>query len=392
VSALFDHSRIRFDVLRDRAFNLRWAEVHQDCIPLTAADPDFPCAPEISTAIERFARDRYFSYGPPEGHAFFREAIADHYREKRNVDITPANVMACDSAAFGIRVVCQTLLGSGDEAIILDPVDFLFRYSVEQAGAEPVEWSLPVNPEESPDFNRLESLINRNTRLICLCNPVNPTGRVFSRKELETIARVAERHGLTILSDEIWSDIVFAPSTYVSIASLEEARMRTVIVTGFSKSYGLAGLRAGAIISADATVFEKILHTSEHRFTVHGSGVMAQVAATAALRESSYWLEEFLEHLTKMREFVAGRFNELPGISCKLPQGCYVAFADIRQTGRTASEIHHDLLTRARVAVVPGLPRWFGPGADGHIRISFATSKEVLEEAFQRMERVLAHE
>jgi aspartate/methionine/tyrosine aminotransferase len=389
VSSHFDHSRIRFDVLRDRAFNLRWAEVHEGCIPLTAADPDFPCAPEISAAIERFARDRYFSYAPPEGHSFFREAMSDHYRDKRNVVVSPGSVMACDSAAFGIRVVCQTLLGTGDEAIILDPVDFLFRYSVEQAGAKAVEWPLPMNPEEAPDFSGLESLINRATRLICLCNPVNPTGRVFTRKDLETIAAIAERHNLMILSDEIWSDIVFRPSTYVSIASLPEAIMRTVVVTGFSKSYGLAGLRAGAIIAADSDIFDRILQTSEHRFTVHGSGVMAQVAATAALREAGYWLEEFLNHLTSMRDFVVRRSNELPGVSCAAPQGCYVAFADIRGTGKTAEDIHHEFLTKARVAVVPGLPRWFGPGADGHIRISFATSKEVLEEAFQRMERVM---
>jgi aspartate/methionine/tyrosine aminotransferase len=389
VSSLFDHCQIRLDVLRERAFNLRWAEASADCIPLTAADPDFPCAPEISAAIEQFSRDRHFSYGPPEGHAFFREAMAEYYNEFRNVGISPSGVMACDSAAFGIRVVCQALLEPGDEAVILDPVDFLFRYSVEQTGAKAVSWLLPVDPAAAPDLSLLESLITGKTKMICLCNPVNPTGRVFLREQLEAIAGIAERHGLMILSDEIWSDIVFAPHRYVSIASLPAAVKRTVIVTGFSKSYGLAGLRAGAILTGDPMVFEKILNSSEHRYTVHGSGVLAQVAATAALKESAYWLEEFLRHLTNMREFVVRRFNELPGVRCFSPQGCYVAFADIRQTGKSASEVHELFLSKARVAVVPGLPRWFGHGAEGHIRISFATSKEILDEAFLRMERAM---
>lgn len=389
MSSLFDHNQIRLDLLRQRAFNQRWASFPDDVIPLTAADPDFPCAPEITEAIEKYSRDRYFSYAPPEGYTFFREAMANHYQENRNVNITPSGVLACDSAAFGIQIVCRAFLQAGDEAIILDPVDFLFRYCVEAQSAKAIPWRIDVNPEKTPDLSLLESIISSKTRMICLCNPVNPTGRIFSREELKKITGIAERHKLMILSDEIWSDIIFPNNTYCSIASLPGAALRTIIVTGFSKSYGLAGLRAGAILTANEVYWKRLMEASEHQNTIHGCGVLPQVAASAALTKAKYWLDGFLLHLTRMRNLSVEFLNGLPGIHCHKPQACFVAFPDITGTGMDASQLQVVLLNDAKVAIVPGLPRWFGEGAAGHIRISFATSEDILTEAFSRIKKVL---
>lgn len=387
--SLFDHHQINLDLLRERGFNLRWAVQEQGVIPLTAADPDFPCAPEIAEAIATYAQDRYFSYGPAEGHLFFREALSAHYADKKNVKITPSGILACDSAAFGMYTVCKALLESGDEAIILDPVDFLFKYCVESAGAKAISWSVPLNPEAPLDFDLLESLISPKTKLFCLCNPLNPTGKVFLESELQEIARIAEKHNLWILSDEIWSDIVFEPNRFLSIASLEIARERTIIVTGFSKSYGLAGLRAGAILTSDDKIFDLLLKASQHNSTVHGCNVIAQVAATAALNHAGYWLQSFLKHLYDMRNLCVNAIQKIPGFFCYIPQGCYVTFIDISKTGMTSDAIYNKLLQEARVAVVPGLPEWFGDGAAKHIRISFATSAEILNEAFERIAKVM---
>jgi aminotransferase/cystathionine beta-lyase len=359
-----------------------------DVIPLTAADPDFPCAPEIAQAIARYAQDRYLSYAPAEGLAFFREAFAWHYSERKQVNAQPEFVIACDSAAFGIYTVCKAFLKPGDEAIVFNPVDFLFKHSVEAVGAKATLFEVPLNPNDEVDFEQLRNLVTPRTKLVCLCNPLNPTGKVFSRRELEVLAGVAEQHNLIILSDEIWSDIVFGPTQYTSLAAIAEAEQRTVIVTGFSKSYGLAGLRAGAMLCFNQDHFDCLMEASGHRSTVHGCNVLAQVAATSALTEAQYWLSSFTEHLQRMRDVTVNALNALPGITCFSPQGCYVAFANISKTGMTADEVHGLWLTEAKVAVVPGLPRWFGSRAEGHIRLSFATSDTILEEAFDRINKV----
>jgi aspartate/methionine/tyrosine aminotransferase len=387
--SLFDHAHVRMDLLRERAFNLRWASVEEGVIPLTAADPDFPCAPEIADAIARYASDRYLSYAPAEGLLFFREAMAAYYASNKSVDVDATGVIAVDSAAFGIMAVCKAFLKPGDEAIVFNPVDFLFKHCVESCGGKPVLWDMPLMPADAPDYDQVESIISPSTRLLCLCNPLNPTGKVFTRPELKRIADIADKHNLIILSDEIWSDIVFEPFQYVSMAAIPEAAMRTVIVTGFSKSYGLAGLRAGAVLSPNAQLVEQVLVASDQRSTVHGCNVLAQVAATAALTSAQPWLSSFLNHLHEMRTLTVQSLNALPGVHCELPQGCYVAFANIRDTNMSAEQVCDKWRQEAKVSVVPGLPRWFGSRADGHIRISFATSEDILNDAFERINKCM---
>ena len=210
---LFDPAHIDLSVLAQRAHNLRWAELPGDVIPLTAADPDFPTAPVIGEAIARFSKDNYFSYGAPQGQLAFREVMSDFMARRRGVVVGPEGVLPVDSAAFGIYLTCKTLLRPGDEAIVFDPVDFLFAYSVEAVGAVPVRYSIPAG-KSNIDFNELESLVSSSTRMICLCNPLNPTGKVFTAAELRTLAAFAEQYNLYILSDEIWSDIVFQPNVF----------------------------------------------------------------------------------------------------------------------------------------------------------------------------------
>jgi aspartate/methionine/tyrosine aminotransferase len=385
---MFDPNLVDLTVLRKRAYNLRWATVPEGVIPLTAADPDTPCAPEISEAIARFARDRYFCYGPPEGLNEFRESLAFTYQTQRRIPASPAWIFPVDSAAFGIYLTCKTFLSAGDEAILFDPVDFLFRYSIEAADANPVSYALPAG--DALDIRRLETLITPRTRLLCLCNPLNPTGKVFTSQELLLIGELACKYDLVILSDEIWSDIVFSPHVYTSIASLQEdIRNRTVTITGFSKSYGLAGLRIGAIMASDPGRYQRLFDASLHTTTIHGTNLIAQVAATAALRECGGWLRGFVRHLQSMRDVCVGRLNNIDGFRCLPPEGCYVAFADISATGLSSQEMQELLLAKARVAVVPGLPEWFGKGADGYIRLSFATTQEILTEALDRIKNTI---
>lgn len=385
----FDSDKVDIEVLKTRAFNMRWAEVPDDVIPLTAADPDFKSAPEISKAIIDYCKEPYFSYGPAEGLPEFKKSVSDFFNFKRNVPVNSEYVLPLNSAAFGIYLTCKTILNPGDEAIIFDPVDFLFRYSIEQVGAKAIPFAIPPG-SENIDFENLQHLITNKTKLICLCNPLNPTGKVFTREELLSLGTFAIKYNLIILSDEIWSDIVYAPAKFVSIASLnEEIRNQTITVTGFSKSYGIAGLRIGTVIAHNEKHYKELFDNSMHQYTIHGVSVLSQIGATAALNKCSYWLDEFVTHTKKMRDLLVREVNSIPGLSCLAPDGCYVAFIDIRKTNKTSSEVHELLLEEAKVAVVPGLEKWFGKGAEGYIRICFSTSEAILLESISRIKKCL---
>lgn len=386
---MFSNESVDLSILKQTAFNLRWASVEEGVIPLTAADPDFPVAHPIQDAICKFTKDGYFSYGDSKGYGPFREALANNYKKHKNVTLNPSFVLPVESAANGIYLICKTFLGKNDEAIIFDPIDFLFRHSIEAVGASAITFPIPVNTVKI-DFSKIEELVSPKTKMICLCNPLNPTGKVFTREELEELGRIAVKHNLLILSDEIWSDIIFKPAVFTSIAALDESIMRqTILVTGFSKSYGLAGLRTGAVMATTAQHFEALYKSSRHQSTIHGANILGQVAATAALNECEDWLKGFLSHLHSMRDLTVNELNKIHGISCEMPEGCYLAFADIRQTGLDSSSIHQKLLHEAKVAVVPGLEQWFGSGANGYIRLSFATSESILNQALERIKNVL---
>ena len=384
---MFQNTSIQFELLKKRAFNLRWAAVPEGVIPLTAADPDFPSAPEIAEAISGFAKEKYYCYGAPEGMTDFKESIAHYFLTKRHVPVSPALAFPVNSAAHGIYLTCKAFLNPGDEAIIFDPVDFLFRYSIEAVNAKAVSFAIPAGIA-NVNFEELETLITPRTKMICLCNPLNPTGKVFTKAELTQLAKIVSQHGLLILSDEIWSDIVFEPAVFTSMASIDEAiRQQTITITGFSKSYGLAGLRIGAVIAHNQKYFQMLMDASLHYSTIHGVSVLSQVAATTALNQCDYWLKGFVNHLTNMKNLLVNELNTIPGFKCIAPEGCYVAFTDIQQTNLTSQALYERLLNEAKVAVVPGLKQWFGEGAEGHIRMSFATSEVVLREAMQRIKR-----
>jgi aminotransferase len=386
---MFEHSTIDLDILKKRAFNLRWATVPEGVIPLTAADPDFRSAPEIAEAMIRFTKDRYLSYGPPAGLPEFKDCVARFFNEKRGIPASPNLLFPVDSAAFGIYLICKGFLKAGEEAIIFDPVDFLFRYSVETVGAVPVPFAIPAG-DAALDFDGLEHLINDKTRMICLCNPLNPTGKVFTKAELTLIGEIAVKHNLIILSDEIWSDIIFTPNVFTSIASInEDIRNQTITVTGYSKSYGLAGLRIGTVMASNQAHYKILFEASLHNSTIHGANVLSQIAVTAALDECGYWLDGFVAHLQKMRDIIALELNGIAGINCIPPEGCYVAFANISATGKSSTEIADILFNEAKVSVVPGAKQWFGEGAEGYIRLSFATSEEIIKEALKRIKHTL---
>ena len=249
--ALFDNSNIKLDVLKKRAFNYRWAEVPDGVIPLTAADPDYPVAPEIQEAMMDYVKDGYFSYTPKLGYPEFRDSISKALMERKGEEIDPNLILPIDSAARGMYVIAQTVLRQGDEMIVFDPVDYLFRESCLAAGGKVVLFPAKLK-DGYIDLSELENYITPKTRMIGLCNPHNPYGVVYRPEDLEHIMSLCEKYNLYIMNDEIWSDIVFPEEPFRSIYSLGSKRCRRVMsVFGFSKSFGIAGLRAGCVYTTD---------------------------------------------------------------------------------------------------------------------------------------------
>ncbi|MCG8478530.1 MAG: pyridoxal phosphate-dependent aminotransferase [Spirochaetales bacterium] len=414
VDRLFDDREVDRDLLRRKAYNYRWAEHDGDVIPLTAADPDFRAPEAVREAIAEYAREGYFSYGPKTGLPEFIDAVVDTMRTRRGIDVERELVLPIDSAARAMFVMARTVLEPGDEAIIFDPVDYLFRSAVEAAGGAAVHCPVDGATGE-PDLSRLPELVTPRTRMIGVCNPHNPLGRLLRRREVEEIALFAERYKLWIMNDEIWSDILYGDvggepgivgeddglepdivgeddgAAFVSMHALEPAlRRRTVTIYGFSKAFALAGLRAAFVLCPDHDTYDRFVSAADLPSTAGGVATLSQVAATAALRLGWEWVERFVTHLRGQRDYAVARLNALHGVRCSRPEGTYVLFPDVSAFGLSSKEIADHALTTGRVAVVPGTPDFFGPRGEGHIRLCFSTSRGVLAEGLDRLEAALS--
>lgn len=387
---LFAADRISMATLQERAWNHRWAVQAEGVIPLTAADPDFPVADEILDAIREYLRPGYLSYGPAEGLPALRASAARLFRERRGIDCVEGQILATNGAASALYLVAQRTLAPGDEALVADPCDFLFERAVSAAGGIVRRYPLPASRGHAFDFRELEASITPRTRLLTVCNPHNPLGRVWGREELAVLADLACRHGLWILSDEVWADIVYAPNEHTSIAALgPDVARSTFTVYGFSKGYGLAGLRLGVVLSPSPEEHRALVAVSHADETAYGVSTLSQVAGIAALEQADHWLARFVAHLQRQRDHAVARLNRMDGVRCHLPEGTYVVFPDVSSLGVDVEEIAEKLRKRHGIAVVPGSPVFFGPGARGHLRLSLATSRQLLEEGLDRLQKGL---
>ncbi|MGN7866389.1 pyridoxal phosphate-dependent aminotransferase [Chryseobacterium sp. 22458] len=381
---MFTNNDINFEALKRKAYNGRWATLEDGIIPLTAADPDFRTAPEIEQGIIEYIKDGYLSYGPFSGLPEFKKSVAEHFNRQKNGSFTPENVLAVNSAAQGMFLIASYVLQPGDEAIILDPVDFLFKKSVETVGGKVMLCPVDTITGEI-DFENMLSLINSKTRLISICNPHNPLGKVYSKETLKRISEIASAHNLWVMSDEIWSDIVYDHKNFHTYSSVsEEARKKSFTVYGFSKSFGIAGLRIGAVLCNDQDILEDFTEKSNFNSTIEGVSTLSQIAGSVALEKAGPWFQEFLTHLQQNRDHAFNLLKHSEILEPGLPEATFVLFPKIKN-GMSSDEFAQHVLQQGKVAIVPGSERWFGKGAEGHIRICFSTSKEILEEGINRI-------
>ena len=385
----YSDENVNLDILRKRAYNMRWAEQPEDVIPMTAADHDFPTSPAIIEALQEYIAGGYFPYTPHRGMEEFKESISRFLVERKNEIVPPECILPIDSAARGMKVIADAILQPGDEVIVFDPVDFLFRTSMESVGAKVILF--PSNlKEDRISLEGLEDYITPKTKMLGLCNPHNPMGMLYSREDLDYLLSLSEKYGFYIMNDEIWSDIVYPEKKFISLLEFgHERNKRTLSVYGFSKSFGLAGLRIGCIYTTDPVEFDKLLTASMVDTTIGGISSLSQIAGIAAMDKGRERLDEFVAHITENRDYALARLEKMPGIHCHKPQATFVLFPDITETGMDPVELVNLLREKYKVALVPGGARFFGPGSEGHIRICLSTSRAILEEGLNRLEKGL---
>jgi aminotransferase len=367
---------IPYHYLRQHAFNMRWAEVPEGVIPLTAADSDIPFSSDISSAIIEASQQQLFPYSAPQGSVSFRSAMSHHFKKVKNCIIHPDEVLATNSAAGAIQDWCNHFLSKGDEVLIPDPVDFLLGYCAEKAGATVIR----VPAQKHWNSELWESYVTPKTKAIILCHPHNPLGFYYNEKDLNNIREFIEKNQLLVLSDEVWSDIVLEGK----FTSMRQLVPSAWVVYGMSKGFGLAGLRLGALIAPDASALQALMESQGYYRTVQGASSLSQVAGTAAM-DSKNARTDFLKIVQRTMRVAVDRLNkEQTFFKVNQPDATFVLW--LSHPDHLDSQLLAERMEKeAKVKLVPGLEQWFGPGAKGHIRMSCATTPEVMNEAITRI-------
>jgi len=381
-----DFDSVDLDYLRKRAA-LKWGRWQKDVISLSVADLDFKAPPEIRDAVIRAAKEDRTPYGSYEGDTDVVEAVCAKLRRVNRIPANPEHVHMIPGTMFAIFMACYYFLKPGDEAVICPaPVYPPFIHNIVNARATPVFNPLDFENHLRLDLEDLKRRITPRTRMLMVSNPHNPTGRVFTREELEGLAEVALEHDLLIFADELYEDMVFE-GEHLSLASLsDDLFRRTVTVFGFSKAFGIPGYRIAYIVAGGD--FIQDLKKRIHDIIVHAD-TLAQAAAKAALTAGGPWISKLMTHLREMRDLSLERLSRIPGLSCPVPQATPFLFPDLSGLGITGKHASELLKEKAKVIVMDGAA--FGPPGENHVRINFATSRQVLSEAFDRMEATLGN-
>jgi aspartate aminotransferase len=357
----------------------------REIIHLEIGEPDFKTAPHISmTGIKAIAEGRT-RYNPPRGILELREAIAADAGRRRGLTFTPAQVVISPGAKPNLFFPTLALVEPGDEVIYPDPGFPTYEAMIRVAGGVPVPVPLLEENDFSFDLEAFDRLISGRTRLIILNSPGNPTGGVMPRPDLEHIAEAALRHDCWVLSDEIYARLAYDSLEVPSIAALPGMAERTVIVDGFSKTYAMTGWRLGyGIMPEELAGRIELLLTHSVGCSAH----FTQYAGLEAVLSRQDWVDEMVAEYQRRRDRLVAGLNAIPGVTCKMPQGAFYAFPNIKAFGRSSSELAALLLEEAGVALLPGTA--FGQYGEGYLRLAYANSLENIERALERIGEVLS--
>ncbi|MFM9107797.1 MAG: pyridoxal phosphate-dependent aminotransferase [Chloroflexota bacterium] len=365
-----------FEVLvRARALEAKGIEV----VHLEIGEPDFDTPANIVDAGADALRNGCSHYGPSAGQPDLRAAIAE-YINRRGTNYGPDNVIVTPGGKPVMFFVMLALLQAGDEAIFPDPGFPIYKSMIDFSGARAVPLPIREQNDFRLDVDELASLITPKTRLLIINTPANPTGGVLSGRDIEEIARLAVKHDLIVLSDEIYAEILYEGEHY-SVAAQPGMAERTVILDGFSKTYAMTGWRLGyGVMPLD-------LAPSINRLMVNSvscTSSAVQRAGLEALTGPQDDVQAMIEAFRARRSLIVDGLNAIPGITCRMPKGAFYAFPNISASGLSSKAFADRLLDDFGVAAIAGTS--FGAQGEGYLRLSYANSDENLRKALDRIE------
>ena len=364
-----------------------------DVVGFGAGEPDFPTPDHIKEAGIQAIRNNDTKYTPSVGTVEVRKAVCQRLKEDCGIDYEPAQIAVSNGAKTCVYAALRALVNPGDEVILPAPYWVSYLELIEMVGGVPVV----INATEAEHFKitaeKLAAAITPKTKCMILNNPCNPTGMVYSKKELEEIAKVCVEKDIYVISDEIYYSLIYDGEEFTSLAAISpEIKERTLLVNGVSKSYAMTGWRIG-YVAAPANIAKVI-----GNYLGHCTGnpcTISQKASAVALSSSQETVEKMREAFEERRNYMVERMNQIEGVSCIKPEGAFYVMMNISKLFgkelfghviKDADDFGNLFLKYGKVAVVPGT----GFGAPEFVRWSYATSMENIKAGLDRLESFLA--
>jgi cystathionine beta-lyase len=363
----------------------KWDRYPEDVLPLPVADMDFVSPEPVLRALHQRIDHGVFGYTDAP------LALYDVIRERLDAlygwEVTKEQILFLPGVVVGFNLACHAIGEPGDAVLVQPPVygPFLSAPGNARRVLQCAELERTRRRYEV-DFDAFEAAITDRTRIFILCNPHNPVGRVYERGELERMAEICLRHDVVICSDEIHCDLLFRGHEHIPIASLApEVAHKTITLMAPSKTFNIAGLKCAFAVIQDEALRKR--YRAAHAGLVSGINLFGYAAALAAYSEGQEWLLQVLSYLERNRDLLLDYVTkELPGIEMVVPEGTYLAWLDCRAAG-IPGKPGAFFLEAARVALNDG--EWFGPGGEGFVRLNFACTRALLQEALERMRGAL---
>jgi aspartate aminotransferase len=350
-------------------------------IHLEIGEPDFDTPSNVVEAAVDALHKGWTHYGPSAGLPELRQTIADYVSRTRGVKVSPEEVVVVPGGKPIIFFTILSLVDDGDEVIYPNPGFPIYESMINYVGGKAVPVALREERDFSLDVDELAALITDRTKLVILNSPHNPTGGVMQRKDVEQVANVLGDRNILVLSDEIYSRLLFE-GEHFSLMSVPGMQERTILLDGFSKTYAMTGWRMGyGVMRADLAAQITRLMTNSNSCTAS----FTQIAGIEALRGDQSSVDHMCSEFKRRRDVFLAGLNKIRGFSCRMPHGAFYVFPNITQTGWKSKPLADALLEQAGVAALAGTA--FGAFGEGYLRFSIANSLENLQQALSRVDQ-----
>jgi aminotransferase len=361
------------------------AEESKDIISLGPGEPDFATPKHIITFAKKKLDEGYTHYSSPDGRNDLKELIARKLKRENGIDVPAERIVVSCGSQEALFLGFMVLVDPTEQVLIPDPGFLAYRPMVEVLDGVAVSMQMRENEGFQLNPDRINELIEPGkTKVLLINSPSNPTGTVLKKKVLEEIADIAVENKLVIFSDEAYEKFVYDNAKHVSIGSLNGMDNYVVTFQSFSKTYAMPGFRVG-YAAGPSDIIKAIVRC--HLYTSICASTISQLAAVQALSGPQNVVGKMRREYDRRRKMLIKRLNEIPKISCLKPEGAFYAFPNIIEMRMNSLQVSHMLLKKANVLTVPGTE--FGKYGEGHIRLSYATDYRKIEQALDRIEKVV---